>query len=443
MARQLWTPDTPSFSDAFRIGSSHASPARGPEGYVHDSIAARGVGNSLGASSSQAAERMRTPSPAGSYSSTPRRYMRSAAADIAPTDRAIPRDGNDGMDLANLAEQHLSRRRDGARRRIANAELPMPRAQQLPTAMSPGLVSPVPGRSAYQQPVFPAASAPSVPVRSRLEEGTYASNVQMLATSPQTAQPSAAGPGPVLLGRRQDKVERRGQQQAGQQQEVLELQLEQRLHLAPHVPQEMRARMTPPVQQFPQWPQPSQQFSQAPPQEQQRPPQQPQLQQEQRHQQLQHQQQHRETLLLEMSQHRQDAEGQEMRPHVTTLMVWGLDKSYTQQFFIADLIASGFGPGEFDIVYLPFVLTRRECQGYAVINFKDHETARDFYDMYSPGYSSFGRFQSQLRLGVAKHQGSAANFQRLSRVSSKIHNPRFAPLGLTSAGDLAPLSTFR
>merc|ERR1712232_431643 len=52
--------------------------------------------------------------------------------------------------------------------------------------------------------------------------------------------------------------------------------------------------------------------------------------------------------------------------NVSTLMIQGLEQSYTQEVFVADLTAAGFGPGAFDIMYLPFMLARRECQGYTV-----------------------------------------------------------------------------
>eukprot|EP00929_Paragymnodinium_shiwhaense_P094684 TRINITY_DN55440_c0_g2_i1.p1 TRINITY_DN55440_c0_g2~~TRINITY_DN55440_c0_g2_i1.p1 ORF type:complete len:521 (-),score=66.21 TRINITY_DN55440_c0_g2_i1:180-1742(-) len=466
MARQPWTPATPLFTDAFGIASSHGSPARGPEAVVQNPIGALGVGSPLGDPGRQGAEQMRTPSPARNCHSRPGCRLRSVHDDIAATCWAVAHDRqeqNDSIDLAIVesAEQQLTPLPlgcsiDRARRRNVNAELPMRPTQQWPAALSPGLVAPVSGRSAHQTAFHPAISASGAPWRSQIEHGTL----------PQMSEQPA--PRPVLLGRRQDKFEQRDlagrtleettlaprTEQQAIQAESLELQLEQRLHLAQGVPQEPQARIeqqrSSALYQLQQhlWPQQSQLPRHG--QEQQRHPQQPQLQHEQQQplhqQQHQHQQQQQlqqQMPSLELSQQRQVTEGQGLPPHVSTLMVWGLDRSYTQQFFIADLIASGFGPGKFDILYLPFVLTRRECQGYAVINFKDHQTAIEFFDMCSPSDSKFGRFQSSLRLGIAKHQGRAANLQRLSRVSAKIHNPRFAPLGLTSAGDLAPLSTFR
>jgi len=114
---------------------------------------------------------------------------------------------------------------------------------------------------------------------------------------------------------------------------------------------------------------------------------------------------------------------------------------YTQAALIADLSAAGFGPGAFDIFYLPFVLAQRVCQGYVVLNFKDSDTATAFQMQFNDGRVRFGRFHCQLCVVPAERQGRAENLPRLAKVASKIKNPKFAPLVLTPQGNLVPVTT--
>merc|ERR1712232_1042315 len=102
----------------------------------------------------------------------------------------------------------------------------------------------------------------------------------------------------------------------------------------------------------------------------------------------------------------------------------------------------GFGRQVIDIMYLPFDLARRECKGYAFINFKDSDNAAAFYTKFQNGRALFGRFFGKLCLSPAKRQGRAANLPKLCRVARNIKKPYFGPVGLTPGGNIYPLSAF-
>jgi len=120
----------------------------------------------------------------------------------------------------------------------------------------------------------------------------------------------------------------------------------------------------------------------------------------------------------------------------TTFMITGVSTAYTQETFLDDLVAAGFGPPRIDFLYLPFHFGNRMNQGYAFINFTVELVAGTFVGSYAS--RPFGRHGSQIKAVLADRQGAEANIERLRRKCSKIANPRYRPLVLQD-GELLPM----
>lgn len=119
----------------------------------------------------------------------------------------------------------------------------------------------------------------------------------------------------------------------------------------------------------------------------------------------------------------------------TTIMMQDLSQQYTQETLVADLIASGFGPGRIDFVYLPFNFRKRACQGYAFVNFVEPMLVGVFIGCFNG--RPFGRYATDVRIIMADSQGRVANIERLHKSCLKISNPRYMPLVL-KGDDLVP-----
>jgi hypothetical protein len=116
-------------------------------------------------------------------------------------------------------------------------------------------------------------------------------------------------------------------------------------------------------------------------------------------------------------------------------MMLDLSQQYTQETFVADLVAAGFGPGHIDFVYLPFNFFKRVCQGYAFVNLEP-ELVEMFIGCFNG--QPFGRYRREVRIIMADTQGRDANIDRLHKSCLKISNPRYMPLVL-ERGELVPL----